>query len=89
MNEHWNYIARGHGGIVTADYLKDVAWYLELLDNARKWQEIHNEEINPDTVEHPFENLSPELAQIVSELTKVVDPKNVARQINQLFYKIR
>ncbi len=74
---------------MTADYLKDVAWYLELLDNARKWQEIHNEEINPDTVEHPFENLSPELAQIVSELTKVVDPKNVARQINQLFYKIR
>lgn len=89
MNENWNYIARGHGSIVTADYLKDAARYLELLDNARKWQEIHNEEVNPETVEYAFENLSPELAQIVSKLTKVVDPRNAARQINQLFYKIR
>ncbi|MCE1253335.1 MAG: hypothetical protein LWX83_07270 [Anaerolineae bacterium] len=89
MTKDYRYIVRGHGGIVEADYLKIVGDYLRTLDRAREWQSIYNEEVNPESIAHADTALSAELAGIVQELLKSADAYNVARQINQLYYKLR
>lgn len=86
---NYKLIVRGHGPIVGAEYLLDVAKYLRLLDNAREWQSQHNEEVNVESVQNAKAQLSPELAAIVQELLQYADARNVARQINQLFYKLK
>jgi glyoxylase-like metal-dependent hydrolase (beta-lactamase superfamily II) len=85
----YKFIVRGHGPIVGAEFLNDVAKYLRLLDNAREWQRRNNEDVNPESVRNATMMLSPELAVIVQELLQYADAVNVARQINQLFYKLR
>ncbi len=82
-------IVRGHGPIVTADYLQTVAAYLRALNRARVWQRQHNENVNPESVQNAMTMLSPGLACIVQELLESADAVNVARQINQLYYSLR
>jgi hypothetical protein len=89
ISKDYRFIVRGHGLIVGAEYLNDVAKYLRLSDNAMEWQRQHNENVNLESVRNANMELSPELAVIVQELLQYADAGNVAMQINQLFYKLR
>ena len=89
MEKDYRYIVRGHGPIVESDYLQTVGNYLRNLDRAREWQSQYNEDITPESVSSAKTRLSPGLAAIVQELLKSADAYNVARQINQLYYKLR
>lgn len=88
-NGGWSYVGRGHGPLVTSAYLDEIATYLRLLNEARDWQAEHNENVSPATVENATECLSAPLARIAEQLLQYADPVNVARQINQLYYKLR
>lgn len=85
----WRFIGRGHGPLVGVEYLDEIAEYLRLLNEARDWQAEHNEEVNPESVQSASTELSAPLASIVEQLLAYADPRNVSRQINQLFYKLR
>lgn len=85
----WKYIARGHGSIIPASELKQTLAYLKLLWDSREWQRIHNENVTLESVENASEMLSEPLANIVRSLMETSDAYNVARQINQLYYKLR
>jgi glyoxylase-like metal-dependent hydrolase (beta-lactamase superfamily II) len=89
INKDYKYIVRGHGPIVDAEFLQTTAKYLRLLDNAREWQSKYNENVTPESIQNADKMLSPDLAGIVQELLQNADAANVARQINQLFYKLR
>lgn len=89
MTRNYDYIIRGHGPIVDAGFLNTAAKYLRRLDSAREWQSHYNENVNPESVQNARKMLSPQLAVIVDELLQSADAWNVARQINQLFYKLR
>lgn len=85
----WQYIARGHGDIIPACELGRTVEYLKLLRSARLWQMEYNENLTIKAAENPEEYLSEGFAAIVKELREEVDAYNVARQINQLYYKLR
>lgn len=85
----WKYIARGHGGVIAKDELGKTIEYLSLLNKARLWQMEYNENLTIEAAENPRQYLSSGLAEIVEKLREEVDAYNVARQINQLYYKLR
>ena len=85
----WKYIARGHGPIIEHAGLEQTRNYLKLLWDARKWQRDHNENVTDTSVANADKMLSKPLAETVNELLKYSDAHNVARQINQLYYKLR
>jgi glyoxylase-like metal-dependent hydrolase (beta-lactamase superfamily II) len=84
----WDFILRGHGGIVERKYLSRTARYLALLDKAREWQMEHNEKVTAENILQNMDTLSPELSNIIQKLLEDADATNIARQINQLFYKV-
>lgn len=85
----WKYIARGHGDIIPASELGRTVEYLKLLRSARLWQMEYNENLTIKAAENPRAYLSDGFAAIVEKLREEVDAYNVARQINQLYYKLR
>lgn len=89
MKTDWKYIARGHGDIIEMAQLAQTVEYLKLLRCARLWQMEYNENLTIQAAENPKAHLSEGLSLIVEKLREEVDAYNVARQINQLYYKLR
>lgn len=85
----WKYFARGHGSIIGHEELNGTLEYLKLLWEARDWQRSHNENVTDKSVARADVMLSAPLANTISKLLKYADAHNVARQINQLYYKLR